>query len=311
MSEAVPALAAYTESGQSIGTRGGKKKANAKGIGRAAKPVQPSSFKRRNRSTLDFDEASRHEFLTGFRKRKAARVELARKKREEFKKEERRRARSEAREAKKQRAQENVEAERKAHAADEDGDGVGEDGSGEEDGENSESGEDAVQLQFNDENQDDYQTTVTITEWDPDAARDEGVFKARKNKTAPSTEPLLPSSKRKQKKSKGRFHEAASGPKRSDRSKLSKLPSVNDISSLLETTSHDSQHLPEVTSAAASLAAAAAAAPKEHKFTYETKAERAKVRAKLKERNGRMKEARIQKEKVKRRRGGGGAGRRV
>lgn len=317
MSDAVAPLAAYTVSGQAAASGSSSSSSKRKGKGKErAKHGSTSSYqarprKFRSKGTLDFDEASRAEYLTGFRKRKAARIEHARKKREEEEKEERKRLRKEGREAKKEKARENVEAERKAYAEDsEDEEDEGEDE--DENGQETDAGESRRATSRQEQTYDDdgeegldpneYQTTVTIAEWDPDAPEEyepRPVAKAApKSKKRDLTEALPPSSKRQQKKLKPKAEPSSQLSSKTKSSKPSRSADAKDLSSLLTTSSYDSTHLPEVESAARAAAQQEAAkSSRSGGFSYKTKAEKLKEKAQVHEKNEKMRQMRLEKEK--------------
>ncbi|PWN20723.1 hypothetical protein BCV69DRAFT_282945 [Microstroma glucosiphilum] len=286
MSDAAPSggLAAYTESALRSASSSSKDKGKGKGRGKDRngrssdrRPSSKSTYKKGAKSKLEFDEKARQEYLTGFHKRKLQRIEIAQKKREEEAKEERKRNRRETQEARKERAAENVAAERRAYGGDEGEDEDEEDG--EEDGEEGKNeGGDAGDVPVSYETPE-HQTTVVISEWDPNAPEDEQPASLPSASKKPSragrnpkprvsdflTEALPPSSKRMEKKiksSSSKSSSALAGPSSSvaggsskQRStglaaRKSKLtpPSASAISSLLTEplASHDSRSQPEL-----------------------------------------------------------------
>lgn len=240
MSSSAPtfSLLAYTESHASD-ARKTKKPSAASSRTRSVKPV-PHTRNKFKPNKLEFDEKARHEYLTGFRKRKAARVEFAQKKRAELEKEERRVSRKEGREAKREQAKENVRREKEAYGA----------ASGSEEDDDQED-EDEEQEEATEYDAPEHHTTVVVEEWDPDQDDDadqrSGSTSSSKKVSKTEQEALPPSSKRMEKRAKSeKAAKSLQQQQQSRRKSTPALSSSNDITSILSTPSIDASTLPEI-----------------------------------------------------------------
>ncbi|CEH16475.1 UNCHARACTERIZED [Ceraceosorus bombacis] len=177
-------------SGGSSKYRGGKSKSSnvsdrLNTPGASSLPPRKKRKGGKSSTNVSFDEASRHEYLTGFRKRKQERIEKARANALKRAKEEAKAARKEAKEAKKKKAKENVKLERLALGL----------GSEEEEEENDEEDEGEVErerpIEVSTYETPDHQTSVTVSEWDPTADPAEEELRLARASQAAST-PLAP-----------------------------------------------------------------------------------------------------------------------
>jgi ribosomal RNA-processing protein 17 len=263
-----------------------KLKGRKKGGKASAAAAGPYTYKRNKKGsstpTIQFDDAARTEYLSGFRKRKNARKEAARKFLEEQKKEELKANRRETREARKEKARENVQAERDLFGEAYEGglgdtDGVGAEGDDTE----AEPAEEAY-------DSDQHFTTVVVQDWDPD------MDDADDNRGASTSAPAEPSSKA---KGKARFDDRKGGVGGRDRGSANgrqpnrgrgpPLPSTEGISSLL-TDSAASEALKEVAELQQAYAPTSKdgegdPSKKKKTFHYESAAERALAQAKIKD----------------------------
>lgn len=278
-----PPLLAYTASRQDQ-ARGSKKKAGGKaGRGKdnaKAKPAPARKFKRQAEPVL-FDDKARHEYLTGFRKRKQARIENSKQKAKERENEERRKARAEARKARKEQAAENVRMEKVAYGGDED------DSDEEENGGNQRP---ASPSAFDTE---EHHTTVTVEAWDPSAEQEVPRQKPdARNPMLKEKYQLPPSSRRAAKKAKSEEKAAASNKSKrpADSLQLSRLMDAEEASLVVA----EPTDWAKMTSGTGNKPNETG---KKGKFYYESKVERAKAKAKIRE--DKAKFAEKQKEKRK------------
>lgn len=268
-----PPLLAYTVSQQQIG----KGKGNTAKKTKSGKHVIAPIRRKRAAEPILFDEENRREFLTGFRKRKQARIETGRKKALEREKEERRRSRAETRKARQEQAAENVRMEKIAYG---NGDDDDDDQDDQEQSENDQREKTPSAYET-----EEHHTTVTVQEWNPEE-EEEDAGRLAKEKAAARMKKLQdslpPSSRRAAKKLKNASKQPipTNGKKLADPRKISKLLDVDEsieVPTLIELENsaakgkdQDEGEVDEKKK-------------KPSKFYYESKLERAKAKAKIKE----------------------------
>lgn len=264
-----PPLLAYTASSQQHKGRKDRPKGGATARSTATRRFQKKA------EPVVFDEKARHEFLTGFRKRKQARIETGRKKAEERGREERRKARAATRKARKDQAEENVRMEKIAYGELED----------EEADDGADGGEGRRDLSPSAYETEEHHTTVTVQEWDPSMDDEVEEAKARQetaDKLKRIQAALPPSSRRIAKKLKS-----------ADKAKAD----VRDISRLMDVDEAPIAPVLPFTDEAKKEGnreeqGEKGKAKKKAKFHYESKLERAKAKAKIKEDRARYAERR-------------------
>lgn len=295
-----PALQAYTTSAQAAVS--GKKAAGRKNEGKKRRVAPPPMRRGKKEAEIKFDEDARRDFLTGFRKRKQARIEKGRDKAKQREKDERKLMRTQAREERKKQAAENVKAERIAYGA-----VASDDEEGEGDEEEEEDEEEQRQSAYNSEL---HHTTVTIEEFDPNADLDAPTkpiapVVKKKAKQERSVEALPPSSRRAAKK------------KQKDAGDISKLISVEEerknayVPEALRLQEEEEAQEKLQPGGMDGVEKKRKAAERKPKFHYETKLERAKNKAAIREMNQKRAEKRREENRGKhnaRRGGRGGRG---
>lgn len=296
-----PALLAYTTSGQAAarakkGASDRRSKDGKKRRGGTGAPLPPMR-RGKKEAEIKFDEDARRDFLTGFRKRKQARIEKGREKAKQREKEERKVMRTQAREERKKQAAENVKAERIAYgaaeASDEDEEEDIGDGS-EVDGEDDEE----RQAAYNTES---HHTTVTIEEFDPNAdfdalpvkAKAPAVARKAKAKPVQSVEALPPSSRR---ASKRKQRDAGDISKLVDLEEERKSAYVPEALRLQEEEEAQEGQSGDVDGVRKSKKPGS---ERPKKFHYETKLERAKNKAAIREVNQKRAEKRREDNRIK------------
>lgn len=185
-------LLAYTESAQKAAKRSSKRHDSkpVKSTYKHPAPVAPVKYnaRRSKEAKLEFDDAKRSNYLTGFEKRKQQRRAKARRELEAQSKEALRAQRRQARELRRERARENIEAER-LHFGDRYEGGLGDEETDEGQDDDEEDGEERARridpiLQHFDTG--DHLTTVAmVDDWDPATADDELIAAEHGSKAKP------------------------------------------------------------------------------------------------------------------------------
>ncbi|MCO5583295.1 hypothetical protein L7F22_037205 [Adiantum nelumboides] len=265
-----PPLLAYTVSQQQANKGKGKTVKKSKSV----KQVLPPNRRKRATEPVLFDEDARREFLTGFRKRKQARIETVKKKALEREKEERRQSRAETRKARLEQAAENVRMEKIAY-------GNGED---EDEDEDEEVEEDQREQSPSAYETEEHHTTVTVQEWNPE--EEEDAERLVKEKAAAKIKKLQdslpPSSRRAAKKLKSATKQPVtkSAKNLTDARKISKLLDAEETIEVPQFYDHNESGTKED---GKDEDESNGKKKKSSKFYYESKLERAKAKAKIKE----------------------------
>ncbi|PWN49659.1 hypothetical protein IE53DRAFT_331659 [Violaceomyces palustris] len=175
-------LQAFTES--ALKNAPSKKKSSSfSSSSSSKKPLRkvpaPKHRKKAKGAAIEFDDAARAEFLTGFRKRKQARKEAGREFLKQKMKEEHLKSRAEAREARKEKAAENVAAE-KAHY------GIQEESDDEDDEVDD---EDQGPIQEEEYDSDAHHTRVVVEEFNPEEEEEKAELERLQKASQASTKP--------------------------------------------------------------------------------------------------------------------------
>ena len=279
--------------GKDKGGRGGRD--NGRDGRNSAKGKYSSSNLRGGRAArqpakLEFDEAARTEFLTGFRKRKNARKEKARLFLEEQKKAEVKANKKDAVEARKERARENVIAERTLFGDKYEG-GMLLDS--EQPAANQ--GTDEAEAEEEEYDSDQHFTTVVVQDWNPDQDETAPVVSARWSRVTASDKGKQKTEETGRRKPRGtgsNMTDLASGPDPPPIAAAEQITDLLDPESTVALREADEILSRHAGPRQDESGGGAAANSKPKKFHYESVAERKAQREKIKAKRGKLAERR-------------------